>query len=244
MSRQRRKKTGRRRIIRLLIGIAVAALAAAGGLWLVVHHVPGWYEPLYVPEARMDQVRADAVRSYDRFGNALVRRRTFEFALDDHQVSEWIAARERIWPESGKWVPDWLNEPVVSFRDGHILVGGRLDLDGHQLIAGAQLTVDLGSDDILVVSLERVTAGSLPLPLGALSGPLGRLLRLEGHDLDFLPEPLADAAQYFRESEPVAALSEGVRRANRFIWENGRRPYRIAALEIADGKLTLTIERR
>ena len=242
MGKRRRTILNRRRITRVLIGLALAVLVAGGGLWLVVHHVPEWYAPVYVPEVRMNQVRADAVHSYNRFGNAVVRRGTFDFTLDDRAVSEWIAARERIWPESGDWLPEWVSEPVVRFRDGHILVGARLDFGDRQLIAGARLTVELGSDDILVVRLERVTAGSLPLPLGALAGPLTRLLRLEDHDLDFLPGPVADAAQYFRESEPVAALSRGVRRANRFIWENGRRPYRIQTIEITDGKLTLTIE--
>ena len=107
---------------------------------------------------------------------------------------------------------------------------------------GAHLVIELGSDDILVVRLDRVTAGSLPVPLRTLAGPLARLLRLDGRDLDTLPAPIADAAQYFRGSEPMAVLSQGVRRANRFIWENGRRPYRIAEIQIGEGKLTLTIE--
>jgi len=242
VSRQRRKKPGRKRVLRALIGLAVAILVVGGGLWMVVHHVPGWYKPVYVPEAQIDQVRTDAVRNYSRFGDGLVRHNTFAFTLDERQVSEWITAREHIWPESGDWLPAWVKEPVVSFRDGHILVGARLDFDGHQLIAGAYLTIELGSDDILVVRLDRVVAGSLPLPLSALGGPLAQLLRLEGRDLDFLPESVADTAEYFRESEPVSVLSKGIRRANRFIWENGRRPYRIDAIKIADGKLTLTIE--
>ncbi len=234
-----RKK--RKRITRLLLGAALLLFGLAGTLWLMVHRTPGWYAPAYVPEVRLDEVRADATRAYNRFGDGLVRRQPFDLVLDERQVSEWIAARERIWPESGGWVPGWVNDPIVRFRDGHILVAARLDLDGRQFIAGAHLRVEVGQDDILVVRLDRVTAGSLPVPLGALAGPLGRLLRLEGRDLDFLPAPVADAARFFRQSEPSAALTRGIRRANRFIWENGHRPYRIAALRIAEGKLTLTI---
>ncbi len=242
VTKQRQKGTRRRWIVRTLFGVAVAMVAGLGVLCMVVHHVPGWYQSVYVPEVRLDEVRADATRSYSRFGDGLARRKTFEFTLDEHQVSEWIAARERIWPESGGWVPPWVNDPLVRFQEQRILVGARVDLDGHQLIAGAYLSIEVGSDDILVVRLERVTVGSLPVPLGLLARPLARLLRMEGHDLDFVPAPLADTAQYFRDSEAAAALSEGVRRANRFIWENGRRPYRIEDIRIGDGKLTLTIE--
>lgn len=223
-------------------GGALAAIVALAACWMVVHHIPGWYEPVDVPEARLDEIRANATRCYNRFGDGVVRRKRFALTLDERQVSEWIIARQRIWPESGAWVPIWVDDPIVRFRDGQVIVGVRVDVDGLQCIAGAHLTIELGSNDILVVRLERLTVGSLPVPLGALAGPLARLLRMEGHDLDFLPIPVADAAQYFRESEPAVVLSEGVRRANRFIWGNGRRPYRIADMEIGNGKLKLTIE--
>lgn len=238
----RRRRRRRRWIGALLIGGPVVVLAVAAALWLIVHHVPGWYEPVYVPHARLDEVRAEAVRSYGAFGDSVARRRTFTFTLDERRVNEWIAARERIWPESGTWLPAWVADPMIAFRDGRLIVAARLDRGGHQLIASAGLTVDVGQDDILVVRLERLAAGSMPVPIGVLARPLARLLQLEGQDLDLVPAPVADAARYFRDSEPLAALSKGVRRANRFIWANGRRPYRIQTIEFTDGKLTLTVE--
>ena len=226
--------------------LGALALGLLGGLvlWLMVHHVPGWYVPVYVPEARMDQVRADAINRYNRIGDSMVRRTPFEVVLDENQVSEWVAARERIWPQAGAWIPGWLHDPIIRFRNGRIITAARVEADGYRCIAGAHLSIELGADDILVVRLDRVTIGSLPVPLGALAGPVGGVLRMKGRDLDLMPLPVADVAEYFRESEPMAALSEGIRRANRFIWENGRRPYRIAGIKIADGKLTLTIEPR
>ena len=53
---------------------------------------------------------------------------------------------------------------------------------------------------------------------------------------------LADLVRKFRESDPLKLLTNGIPRANRFIWENGRRPFRIAAVQSEDGKLTLTID--
>ena len=242
MSKHRRQKSWRKRVVVVAVSGVLAALGTVVVLWMVVHHIPGWYEPVDVPESRLDEVRTDATRCYNRFGDGVVRRKRFRITLDERQISEWIAAREQIWPESGAWVPAWVEDPIVRLRDGRIIVAARVDVNGLQCIAGAHLAIEVGSNDILVVRLEQVTVGSLPVPLGALAGPLARLLRMEGNDLDFLPVPVADAAQYFRDSEPVAALSEGVRRANRFIWGNGRRPYRIAGIELGDGMTKLTIE--
>lgn len=241
-NRHRRNLNRRKRILRILIGVVLVGGVFAGGLWLAAHHVPGWYQPVYVPEARLDEVRADATRNYNRFGDGVVRRKPFDLTFDEHQVSAWIAARERIWPQSVDWIPAWLNDPIIRFQEGHIVVAARVEFEGYEFIAGAHLTIEVGNDDILVVRLVRVTIGSLPVPLGMLGGSLASLLRMEGCDPDFMPAPVADTAEYFRESEPTTVLSEGLRRANRFIWENGRRPYRIAGIKINNGKLTLTIE--
>jgi hypothetical protein len=227
---------------RILVTAAVVTLLAAAVLWLMVHHIPRWYQPAYVEESRLGRVRADAVSTYNRIGDAIARRKLFTLTIEDRRVSEWIAARERIWPGSGEWVPQWMPEPMVRFREGRIVVGARIDMEGHQFVAGAHLSVELGRDEILKLRLDRLTAGSLPLPVGVLARPMARLLRMEGQDLDYLPLPVAAVAQYFRESEPAKALSEGVRRANRFVWENGRRPFRIDAIQVRDGEIALTIE--
>ena len=230
------------RRLRVLAAVGLAGLTLGAVFWLIVHHIPRWYQPVYVAEAELDQVRADAVRSYNQFGDGVAHRKTFDLTLDEREVSQWIAARERIWPEAGAWLPPWVQEPVVCFREGHMIVAARVTLGGSELIAAAHLSLAVGTDEMIIVRLERMTAGSLPIPVGALAQPLARLLRLEGRDLDLLPSPVADTVQTFRESEPVAVLSTGLRRANRFIWENGRRPYRLAGVKIDQGKLTLSIE--
>lgn len=237
-----RRGRGRRRALWVAAGLVALVSTALAALWLAAHHIPSWYHPVYVPEHRLDEVRSDAARTFNRFGDGLVRRRPFTLVLDEHRIGEWIDARERIWPGSGAWVPSWLNDPVIRLHDGQLTVSARVELEGYQFIAVADLSVEIGSDDILIIRLERIAAGSLPLPVGLLGDPLTSLLRLEGLDLDYLPAPVAEAAEYFRESDPIATLSKGVRRANRFIWENGRRPYRIESLTFADGQLTLGVD--
>ncbi|MCP4592392.1 MAG: hypothetical protein GY842_16795 [bacterium] len=221
---------------------ALVVVVSIAVLWLALHRIPSWYVPVYVAHDQLDAVRADTARTYNRFGNRLVRRKTFDLKFNEDQVTAWINAREHIWPESGGWLPAWIEDPVVRFRAGSMVVAARIHADHVQFVGSAALTVEIGADDILVIRLQRASAGALPIPVGLLAEPLAQLLRLEGRDLDFMPLPVADAARYFRESEPVQALTEGVRRANRFIWENGRRPYRIADLKIDEGSLTLTIE--
>lgn len=230
-----------------LTGSAVLSLILLGGLWLLLHHIPAWYQPAYVTDARLGDVRASAADAFNLISERIAQGQSFEVALDERQVTEWISARERVWPASGGWLPAWLEDPVISFRHDRIILAARLNLEdrawlGGEWIGGVHLSVDLIEENMLVLRLRRITGGSLPVPSQWLAAPISSLLRMEDRDVGLLPSAAADLLRRMRDAEPLQLLSQGVRRANRFIWENGRRPFRIAGLRAADGKLTLTID--
>ncbi|MCK4658825.1 MAG: hypothetical protein KAV82_04820, partial [Phycisphaerae bacterium] len=81
VSRQSKQKTRPKRLLWILLTVTLILVSAGAVLWLTVHHIPAWYKPVHVPEARMDEVRADAIRSYNRFGDGLVHRKTFDLTV-------------------------------------------------------------------------------------------------------------------------------------------------------------------
>lgn len=235
-------KPRRRWLRRTLIACALLAPVVFCAFWLTLHHIPKWYDPVYVPEARLDDVRAEAANTYNAISEGIIRGREFDLVLDERRVTEWVSAGNRIWPGAANLIPGWLEDPVVTFRDGRIILGARVHKNDHEMIAGVHLTLDVTDDEMVVLRMARLTGGSLPVPARWLGAPISSLLRMDNQDADLLPTPVADLVRKFRESEPLKLLSEGIPRANRFIWENGRRPFRIAAVHSDSGMLTLTID--
>lgn len=196
-----------------LIVVPVVVIA----LWLVMHHKPGWYHPAELDATGMQRARRQALSTADSISDQMVKRDPFDVVLSDESVTQWIAALGSIWPEAEAWVPPEITDIAVVFDDGVLRIAGRYS-GAWQAIVSAHLTLGVTEDGSrLWVQLVRAYGGSLPLP----SSMIERLLM-----------------------NPQADLSNRVRTEieNRFVWFNGRRPYRILSIQIAQGELRLRIE--
>ncbi len=236
-----RRAKSRRRLRRLLFGAAAVMLAVAGTGWLALRHIPDWYQPVQVPEGRLQQVRDSLTDKFSEISAEMVAGATFEVFLTDQTVTEWVAARGAIWPEADRWLPSWLTDPVVAFTPGRVVLGVHLNHDGWESIIGAHLAVGVEGQD-LVLRLEGVTAGALPVPLSTLAKPLDRLTHADRLDIDALPDELAEAVRTLRRHGALSTLARGHRGRGPFVWKNGDRPYRLRQVQIGDGWLKAVIE--
>jgi len=165
----------------------------------------------------------------------------FELTLDAQTVTEWIAARAEIWPDSQEWIPPWLRDPVVAFVPGRIILAGQFDRGGWESIVALHLAATV-EDGEIVVRLAEVTCGSLPVPESVLRRPLNDLIQDERLEVIAMPDELAAVMRRLRSGDSGGLFDTGVHFAGPFIWKNGDRPYRIGAAEIGDGWLKLRIE--
>ncbi|MCH8991680.1 MAG: hypothetical protein IIA44_08035, partial [Acidobacteria bacterium] len=48
----------------------------------------------------------------------------FEYIVHQDRLNRWLAGRMAIWPGVRQWVPPWLEDPVIVFDDGQIVLAG------------------------------------------------------------------------------------------------------------------------
>ena len=117
-----KRRKPRRWLRRAAAGVLVAGCVVAGGLWLGLRHVPAWYRPVRVPPEQLQRVRDDLADKFREVSDRIVGGEPFEVTLTDRMVSQWIAARGQIWPDSQGWIP--LLRGALSQRGGPAGAGG------------------------------------------------------------------------------------------------------------------------
>lgn len=236
-----RRRRRWRRLRRICLFLVAAGLLTLAGGWLGLRHIPVWYHPAPVADDQLQRVRDSLTDAFREISDRMVRAKTFEFALTDQRVSEWITARGQIWPDADEWLPDWLKDPVLAFTPGRVVLGVLLDRDGWQTIVGVHFSIQILGHDV-VLRLEKVTAGALPVPLAALAGPLEKLIYSDRLDPEAMPDELARAIEKLRDGPALSFLSQDQRIHGPFIWKNGDRPYNLTNIQIGKGWVKAKIQ--
>ena len=236
-----------RRWLRWAVGITTAvffvALFGALTIWMATQRVPGWYRPVDVAGEELSRVRNSLPNTYQDFTDLVVRGEVFDFAISDKTVTEWIVARGELYPEAREWLPDWFRDPVVHFDEDKCIVGARLQTGMWQAIVGIHLKAEV-TREAITLRIEKVTAGSVPIPLSQFEKPLRRLLSDKRLDADLMPDPLSAIVRKLQDGGAHKLLSEGVSWPNLFQTANSRRVVKIVSLSAANGELRAGIEPR
>lgn len=225
MSRQPRRRV---RWVRLLIAALVMLSVTTAGLWLTFQRIPSWYRPEPVPVAQYQSVRNTLTRTVNELSAKFVAGEPFEYIVHQDRLNRWLAGRMAIWPGVRQWVPPWLEDPVIVFHDGQIVLAGIASIASVSAVVSLHLTLSAESDG-LRVTLHRVQAGSLPVPLDLFRERIEAALAAGQSDRD-REEPIT-AAHLFGEA-PLP---------NQFIWFNGKVPFRITGITAEPGQLRLNI---
>lgn len=236
-----KRRKPRRWLRRAAAGVLVAGCVAAGGLWLGLRHVPAWYRPVRVPPEQLQRVRDDLADKFREVSDRIVVGEPFEVTLTDRMVSQWIAARGQIWPDSQGWVPPGLADPVVAFVPNEIILGTHVQRDRWEGIIGLHFRVGIDGQAV-VVRLVGVTWGAVPVPLGTLADPIAGVIQADRMDPEAMPDELARLVQKLRSLEVVEFLDEGVRLEEPLVWKNGDRPYRILDVRVEQGRVVVRIK--
>jgi hypothetical protein len=217
----------RRRVARAALFISPLMGVA---LWLSAQHKPSWYRPLKLDSESLQRVRREAVAQADDFGDRLVLGRPFEVTLTQREVNEWLTALPQIWPEANVAWPPEIHEPYVKFSPGTICLAAHVDRSVGQAILNIDLVPELSPDGRSVrVAASALRLGSLPIPRVLLERIASWVTPREAPENDAHRVALAE-------------LFSGLTTANRFVWPNGERPFRIRSARIMNAELRLGIE--
>ncbi len=202
--------------------------ATTAALWLTFQRIPSWYRPEPVPVAQYQLVRNTLTRTVNELSAKLVAGEPFEYIIHQDRLNRWLAARMAIWPGVRQWVPPWLEDPVVAFPDGRIVLAGIANIASVSAVVSLHLSVSAESDG-LRVTLHRVQGGSLPVPLDLFRERIEAALAAGQSNRD--REKRITAAHLFGEA-PLP---------NQFTWFNGKVPFRITGVTAEPGQLRLNI---
>lgn len=228
----KRARRIRRWFLRLAAVALVTLVLGATGLWLSFQHIPAWYRPIHVPAQRHQTVRNDLTLTLNDLSARMAGGVPFDFTVTQGQLNDWLAARSRIWPGLRRWVPPWLDEPMVIFQPDRIVLAG-IAAVGRDTSLRTVLSLHLSlaaEPDGLRVTLHRLQAGSLPAPLGPLRTRLESALA--DAQADRPPEKRITTAHLFGEDTFP----------NEFVWFNGKVPFRITAITTESGQIRLRFE--
>jgi len=236
-----------RRILRrsALISLIAAPLGSLT-LWLALEHRPRWYAPAVLDEQGVQAARRDATNAVDRFGDQLVRRQPFEVVLHDDALNAWLTALPNIWPDAARALPRELHDTALRFETGRLRIGALYEVSGWRAIVSGAAAAALADEGATIeLRLVETCCGSVPMPrslIARVANPhLHAAAMSDGKPSSASVTP-RDAISSLREVRSVDQLYRGVRIRNRFVWPNGKRPFRIAQITIAAGELRLRIE--
>ncbi len=258
-----RKQWITRRTAAVFLFVSLIGLLALG---LALEHRPAWYTPAVLDSTGVQSARLDATRAADLFGDQLVHGKPFEIVLSDEILNAWLAALPQIWPDAARAIPPELHDLAIRFDAGMLRVGAMYDVGGWRAIVSVAIVASLSNDGTTIdlrladracgsVSLPHVLAARFLDPLLRANVPTNRkLAALEpaktsthsnsspGGESDSASSRPDDKESSIHGAKSVDQLFRGVRFRNRFVWPNGKRPFRIVSFTITPGELRLRIE--
>lgn len=243
----------RRRWVRWLGGAFAGLLGLAGAIWIGVTHTPGWYRPACVTADDYRIIRNELPSFGSAIGAYLERGQPFRIELTDAQINRWLAARGQIWPSLRRVLPAEIQDPVIAFEPGRILVGARYEKNGVSTVLSLATTLEVeGSGSAIAVRLGGVYAGLLPVPQ-MLVEPVARkaLTRAIRSSWPRLAKytQIGDvnlADQFRIGPDQIAGYIKNrdltqTRLPSHWVWPNGRFPFYISNVQIEQGKLLIDI---
>jgi hypothetical protein len=237
------KRTVGRVVRRGSIASAILAPVALVGTWLAFQHKPAWYQPVRLDDEGYQLARRDAVATADSISDQIVQGKAFDLVLRDRSVNEWLAALPRVSPEAKRAMPPELHDPAVRFADERIRVGAHYENSGWQAIISVDLALRVSPDGInLTIALAAVRGGSLPVPRAIVERLLGPLLERARRRHNNNDDADSTWGTMLENLQSTDQLFNGVTIRNRFVWPNGRRPFRIESIRITDGELRCRLQ--
>ena len=230
-------KTGVRRWTRIILSIT-ALLIAGAAIWLVLalQRIPPWYAPVVLDETGINNARRDATSMAARVSDNMVTGQPFHVTLTQRQVNAWLTALPNIAPQIARQIPPSCTGLMAQFQNGTVRLGTHFKHEGWTAILTTRVRVELTQDGREIrLALISAHTGVVQAPRAILDKLINTVLQPEpkrASTRDRGPGRIQNADQLF----------EGVHLPNRFTWPNGHRDYRIDALTIGDGVITLTIQ--
>jgi hypothetical protein len=214
-----------RRPFRLMAPIALAILAVGAlaffSAYRAARHVPAFYvQALNSTGEEQKAAGQEFERQSFALHNAVRRRGHWSARFTQDEINGWLAAEL---PEKfSTALPVGISQPRVAIAADRVQIAAHFEQRGMETVLSLAGEIRLTAEpNEIAMRIERVRAGSLPMPLGKLLDEISALAATAG-----IPLRWTEVA-----GDPVALL--------RLPPELDRQPFVLETLELGEGALTI-----
>jgi len=235
-----------------IVLLSVAAVAAAGVLtaYILASSVPSYYRPVRLTAAEKDSAMREFRRRLMDFNNDGQKNEPFNWTVTQDQLNRYLDSMDEIAMQGGAKPGSvhramesvGLAEPAVILDGGHVrLVAKSLQ---YQKVVSIDLSLAIGPDSRLRVSVAGAWIGQLPMPASLVRSLVERLRG------KFAKKPAGqttapaigglDSSQVALVLQRVISAIDGEPIATEMTWRiTTRKRVRVTRIDIDAGRLTL-----
>ena len=212
------RKTGWSKWRVALVAAVAVLLITPGAAWLSLRYQPVFYRATRTLTPAQREAKAKHfVASSLQLRNDITNERSWSAVFTDTEVNAWLA--EDLMTHFADQIPPEVHEPRISFEHDRVTLAFGLDRGPIRSVIWAVARISVPEDNVLAVSVEKVRAGMIPIPIDRVLGPLLAAARDRGLDVRWKDK--ADT--------PTALI--------RFRPDNGRTDVVLERLTISQGKI-------
>ncbi len=178
-----RSKNRKWKILASIVGI-LAVLLVAGPIvsWKTLTYQPTFYRQRVVVSEEKRREVADRFESRSlQLRNDIANEDHWEAMFGDDEVNAWLEARLRT--HFGSLIPAELSDPVVVFERDRIRFACKVKRGQFPMLIWGVAEVEVVQDHLVSVTIDKLQAGAIPVPLDKLKGRIASALARLGSKL-------------------------------------------------------------
>ncbi len=181
------RKTGRSKRWIIAGSVMATLLTIPAVVWLSLTHQPTFYRAMKaLPRKQREAKAKHFVANSLQLRNDISNERDWQAVFTDQEVNAWLA--EDLITHFADQIPAEIHEPRISFEHDRVTFAFGLDRGPIRSVIWVVARVSVPEDNVLALTLEKVRAGMIPIPVGRIIGPLTKGARDRGLDVRWVAD--------------------------------------------------------
>ena len=162
--------------------VLAALLAIPGAIWFSLIYQPTFYRVMRsLPRDQQAAKAKHFVANSLQLRNDITNERAWHAVFTDQEVNAWLA--EDLVTHFADQIPPEVHEPRIVFEHDRITFAFGLDRGPIRSVIWVVARASVPEDNVLALTLEKVRAGMIPIPVDRVIGPLTVVARDRGLDV-------------------------------------------------------------
>ena len=154
-------------LVWLLLPLLIGTVLGVGYLRVALRKEPEFYRRA-TEQLADETARQAAVDEFERraqsVAEAVKKKETWRETFTQTQLNAWLA--EEYPRRAGRELPPGVSPPLLELDEGTIRIGSKVETDQYRGIVSVHLRATLEGDERIVLDVQSVRAGEVPIPAG------------------------------------------------------------------------------